>query len=374
MDEQVVLTKINEKLSVPIENLKQELNELDTKTRETFSGLSDDEYRKRALQSLTLRYKAFLKSPTVGFEGIIIGAGDVIDMVARKRSQALREYDSDPQSAVMKGLVNEQGEPLDTIQTFRTGRANPNYGQPLPENSYQRTIFGVATKSNKEDDKPKVFVMNIRGDMANDIDIPMFEPVNFSAIDRTPDELKDEKYILNASRMTRFVKNANLNFPPIKDILNKVCQDYIADFKDLEEYHKRNEDDYNRFVLISGGVSSLNLEGTEYGSRIMNLEDVENLEDFDMDGVTCWIPQHVKIDFAEGSKVVVIGKTNQRTKRDENGNEEKGDVSINVYGIYAVPEYKIELPEDVEEINEENDSTEEQKTINEFDKPKENDS
>ena len=60
-----------------------------------------------------------------------------------------------------------------------------------------------------------------------------------------------------------------------------------------------------------------------------------------------------QIDFAEGSKVIVVGRTTQSKKKDQEGNvtEEMGDVTINVMGLYAIPEYKISLPENVKPLN-----------------------
>ena len=100
----------------------------------------------------------------------------------------------------------------------------------------------------------------------------------------------------------------------------------------------------------------LNLEPTAFGSRIMSIEDSEaTLEDLDAKGVTCWLPTRVEVNFAEGSKVIVVGRTAQGKKKDDKGNatEELGDVTLNVYGLYALPEFKIELPDEIKPITEE---------------------
>ena len=123
------------------------------------------------------------------------------------------------------------------------------------------------------------------------------------------------------------------------------------------EEKEANKDNFNRVVVTIGDVSLLNLEPTSMGSRIMVLEDTENnLEDLDKKGITCWLPPRIKIDFAEGSRVMVVGRTAQSKKKDDAGEitEELGDVTINVYGIYALPEYKISLPDEILPITEEN--------------------
>ena len=59
------------------------------------------------------------------------------------------------------------------------------------------------------------------------------------------------------------------------------------------------------------------------------------------------------------SKVIVLGRTTQGKKLDENRQptDEPGDIMINVFGLYALPEYKIEP--NVKEITEENTETKE---------------
>ena len=49
------------------------------------------------------------------------------------------------------------------------------------------------------------------------------------------------------------------------------------------------------------------------------------------DSTPCWIPENVDIDFGVGSDIIIIGRTNQTQKRDEDGNyleDEWNPVSI----------------------------------------------
>ena len=45
---------------------------------------------------------------------------------------------------------------------------------------------------------------------------------------------------------------------------------------------------------------------------------------------TCWIPEHLTLDFGIGSSVIVIGRTSQRTT-----DEGVEPTTINVAGIYC---------------------------------------
>lgn len=345
----------SEKLSLSIEDIEKEFNNILEEEKSLHPNLTDNDRSQRALQRLALMYKRQMRSPAVGFEGIIIGASDVIDMVAKRRANAMEEWLLNPQEAIEKGLVDEKGTPLDTIQTFSTGRQNPQFGKPLPENSYSRNIIGIAVKVKDKEKKPKLFSLALRGNNAKELNLPMFKPIKFSAIDKTPEGI-DNKYNLNASTFTKFDVDEKIEMPPIKQIILNHCKDMIVPLSELENYHQQNIDNYDRVAIVQGGVSSLSLEKTGFGSRVMNIDDTDNLEDIESKGLTCWLPEHIDIDFAEQSKVYVIGRTNQGKKKDENGlpTEELGDVSMNVYGVYAIPEFKINLPEDIEEITEEN--------------------
>ena len=73
--------------------------------------------------------------------------------------------------------------------------------------------------------------------------------------------------------------------------------------------------------------------------------------EFDYDGdsnmTTCWIPNHLTIDFGIGSSIIVIGRTSQRIV-----DGEADPVTINVAGLYVVQ--RTGSPVEVDEIVEEN--------------------
>ncbi len=346
----------SEKLSLSEEDIITEYNKLLDEEKLVHKDLDLNNQEARALQRLALIYKKQLRSPAVGFEGIIIGTTDCVDIVAKQKKEAKDLYKLDPHTAISEGVTDEEGVPLDTRREWTTGRKNPNYGKPLPENNYMRNVFGVAIKSKNEKMGPRFFSMTINGPKAANEDIPLFTPVRFMAIDRTPVNT-DNEYKLNASSFTTFTIDNKMILPNYKDLLMSCCSSLMCGLKDLNNYHAKAKDNFNRLVIIEGDVSSLNLEPTSVGSRVMNIEDMKaSMEDLDAKGLTCWIPERVDVNFAEGSKVIVVGRTAQGRKKDDLGNvtEELGDVTLNVFGLYAIPEYKVSLPEDIEDITEEN--------------------
>lgn len=349
MDKNEYIKSWAEKLSLTVEEVEAEFLKVYESEKELHPDLSDDQKTLRSLQRLALMYKKQLKSPAEGFEGVIIGTSTPFDMAAKQRREALELFREDPQTAVGQGVTDEEGTPLDTRAEWGSGRPNPMFGKPLPETNYIRNVWGIAKK--KKDAAPKLFQMSITGSKASNI-LPVFKPVRFMAIDKSQEPTA---YKLNSSQFTNFVVDTNLNLPKYKDLVNNVLG--LTKISALEDYHKLNGTDFNSIVCIEADVSLLNLEPTAFGSRIMLVDDPEaTLENLDSNAVTCWIGEETEINFAEGSKVLVVGRTGQSFKKDENKNvtDELGDVTINVFGVYALPEYKIELPEEVKPVTEDN--------------------
>ena len=335
-------------MSIPINEIEQEYNALLLDEKEIHKELDLETQKQRALQRLAYIYKKQLRSPAVGFEGIIIGVSDCVDIIAKQKREAIALYRNDPQTAIAEGITDEEGIPLDTKREWANGRQNPNYGKPLPENNFLRNIFGVATKIKSLDNKPKFFSMTINGEKANNENIPMFTPIKFMAIDKSQ---TSEVYSLNSSQFTNFMICDDLILPPIKTIIKDYCGNVIVDLKNLNQYHDVTKNNFNRIVIVEGDVSNLSLEQTSMNNKVMTIEDINSI-DLDSKGVTCWIPPRYDIDFAEGSKVIVVGRTNQGKKKDEHGDvtEELGDITLNVMGIYVLPEYKISQPKEIKTL------------------------
>lgn len=357
MDKNEYIKEYSEKFSVPAETMNTDFDELLKNEKEIHANLSESDQERRAFHRLALMYRKRQNSPAVGFEGMIIGVGDCVDIVAGAKRKAIALFNQDPQTAVNEGITDENGVPLDARREWSTGRENRGFGKPLPENNFMRNIFGVASKSGKEE-TPKFFSMTINGPAAENEDITIFKPVRFMAIDKSQEG--DTEYKLNASQFTKVVVDEKIQLPPVKTVIDTYCKNHIVAMANLETYHTTEVTNFNRLVIVEGDVSSLNLQPTAFGSRIMSLEDMSSLEDLDSHGTTCWIPSQCEIDFAEGSKVLVIGRTAQGKKKDDDGKqtEELGDVSINVFGLYAIPEFKIDLQEEIKEITEESLTTE----------------
>lgn len=335
MDKEQLFKTWAEKLQITVEEVKDDLNNiLATETDET-----------KALRTLALQYRKQLRSPAVPFEGIVIGASDSVDIIAKQRREAEELYRTDPQLAISQGVTNEEGVPLETRKEWSEGRANPNYGKPLPQNNFIRNVWVIAKKQ-KGGNEPKLYNLVLSGKNALNEDIPLFKPCKFMAID------KGEK--LNASQFTKFVVDEKIQIPNITELVKSLIP--VVKISELEQYHQTNKDNFNRFCLVEADASYVNLEPTAFGSRVVQLEDIDaSIENLDAPSLTCWIPSFIDLDFIEGSKVLAFGRTSQGKKKDETGNltEELANVSMNCFGIYAIPEYKVGLPNIENKLSEE---------------------
>ena len=341
LNKEEYIQKWSDRLSIPIEVINKDYNDILQEEQKLHpTGVLED-LQTRALQRLALTFKKQLRSPAVSFEGIIIGVGDVVDTVMKKRKEAIDFFNTNPQKSIEMGITDINGNPLDVRKEWSDGKPNNNFGKPLPENSYLRNIFGIAMKSTLKDAKPKFFSMTISGEVAKNDNINMFKPVRFRAIDKTPQEVQD-KFILNSSTFSKFDIDETIKLPSTKELINTYCSNLIVKMSNLQEYHNRVKEDFNRIVIVEGDVSTLVMEPSSAGSRRLIIEDSDNI-DLESKGLTCWIPLRIPIDFAEQSKVLIVGRTGQGTKKDEAGNktEELGDININTFGVYAIPEYKI---------------------------------
>jgi hypothetical protein len=161
--------------------------------------------------------------------------------------------------------------------------------------------------------------------------------------------------------------NANLDedddlyvgkLPSMEDLLVDCMEDYIADLMEIEDYHSTIMSNPGMKLCITDGiVSSMNLNVNEKtGNRVLWIEPADasyGFEEADIpESTPCWIPSDVNIDFGVGSDVIIIGRTNQTQKRDEDGNQledEWNPVSLNVYGI--LPRVALGAPNEVIETD-----------------------
>ena len=120
----------------------------------------------------------------------------------------------------------------------------------------------------------------------------------------------------------------------VEDFLVDSLKDNVVSLVDLDRKHMENlQKPYNqRFIVTDGVVCNMNMTPTSNGNRILNITDLNAEFDYEGNGVvTCWIPEHMEIDFGIGSSVIVIGNTSQRTV-----DGETEPATINASGLYVI--------------------------------------
>jgi len=340
------LKKIASKLNKPIADVRTELQALYNEEKTLQPSATDEKLKARATRRLFLRYKRDMASPAKRFVGVVLGVGDVFDIVAQQRQAALDLFAKEPDKAVTLKYVDALGQPLDNRPTLDSGAVNPRYGQPLPEHSYLRGIIGAAMSEEAGISKLTRFtmVLGMVGEKYKLIPnryVPLTFRGNVSQ-SSTPTEVR-----LNASTTTVF-EPANVKLPSMEELVNsEVFEDIYVELADMPTTQP------NRVVVTQGDVVDARTDalpsrfGRE-GSRLMMLWD-DGLPD--EQNIVCFVPPHLFKDMAgAGSRVIIVGRTRTGRRRDIATQQRVASgININVMGIYPlvkVPlEAKVKPPE-----------------------------
>ena len=326
--------------------------------------------------------------------GFVVGSEPARDVQAWKRKNLISDYTSNPNTVfneercaevtlteagyeksqlidgdvatkIIPQLPNSSIEvdenkwivPLDNIKSFMSGDSNPRYGKPLPAEEFRRRVHLIAKKDGGEF---QYWTFGLKNQLAKEWDIENFEWLHLNAL------FNDDRnacYGIKGRTLNSLQYNKNLsedddlyvgNTPVMEDLLVECMEDWIADLMEIEDYHSTIMSNPGMKLCITDGiVSSMNLTVNEKtGNRVLWIEPADASYGFEDDDVPestpCWIPSNVNIDFGVGSDVIIIGRTNQTQKRDEDGNyleDEFNPVSMNIFGI--LPRLALGAPAEV---------------------------
>jgi len=376
-----LFNKLAKDTGVSAEIIKKDFDALvlEVKTDENFTGLETKDVEQIARNKLIKRKRAELNSPAITWEGVVLGKWDLVDGVAKARLYSVEAYKADPVKAqnpkgfmfqgklvavkvgkLVDGKIEEGDEPIPIYPETEANNKWKRSGQPMPDHSWMRTIRGIAAPVDKLTGKvgeAKKFVMTLNDKLAlNAKDIPYNKPIRFKGTDKTTPENAKDGYTIGTSSFTSFDLAPDLKLPPVETLIETVCGDKYVELGQVEEEHLRTAEDWNRWIITEGTVSILNPEPNKNNSLFMTLDDESLLFSSSANGgkpIPCYIPNDrgIVIDFAQESRIFVIGRTGQSKKRDEFGNitDEPGDVNINVFGIYCPEMFKVSPVESVSE-------------------------
>jgi hypothetical protein len=257
-------------------------------------------------------------------------------------------------SGAEEGIDGQYFIPLDNTERYMNGGENKAYGKPLPVEQFRRQGMFYGSVGGGEN---QMWAFSYKNQPGVDFQPNTFDWVTFLAI---PNQERGALYGMTEVTKASLVRNSDVD-PESEhyrdmssfDFENFIMNDLSENLVPLHELDRKHEEfqsrDYgSRFVVTDGVVCNMNMTATKNGNRILNITDLDAEFDYEEGSgvVTCWIPEHIEIDFGIGSAVVVIGRSSRRVV-----DGETEPATINVGGLYAIEKRGsvVETPQAIEE-------------------------
>ena len=384
--------RIEKELNALAKRMKQEYDETLSKYNEiALSNSLNVEDDREGMVALTLT-RNFVRGSLKGSKsssgfgqngfGFLVGIEQARDVQAWRRKTLQSDYESNPNTVFSEGRVAEvtlletgsyeksqiDGEdtdvkniprlpnsaievdenrwivPIDNVKSFMSGDTNPRFGKPLPAEEWRLRAHFIG----RQNGEIQYWSLGLKNEAAKNFNVETNRWIHLRALFN-----EERNAIYGIKNMTlesltyndtldpedeTYVDTSKLN---MEELLGECMAEYVADLLELEDYHESNRESagYN-LVVTDGIVSSMNLTPNEKtGNRVLWVEPIDanyGFDDGDLpDSTPCWIPESVDIDFGIGSDIIVIGRTNQTQRKDEDGNytDEWNPVSINLFGV-----------------------------------------
>jgi len=269
-----------------------------------------------------------------------------------------RQYQEKIVSALPEGAETlEDGRiyiPLDATESYMSGGKNANYGKPLPKEQYRRAGIFYGSIMGGE---MKPYYFSYKNQPAVDFQPQPFTWVHFICV---ANDNGEDIYGATTKTLNSLTLNDSLDPESeayrdvssydIQEILVEKFSDKLTPLVELDRRHMAIQTlpAKDRYIITDGTVCNMNMTPTSNGNRIINITDLNAEMDYENDTgmVTCWIPEHLELDFGIGSTVIVIGRTSQR--QGEDGVE---PATINTAGIYVTTRHgsPVDVPVPAEE-------------------------
>jgi len=316
-----------------------ELSEIWKQTEERMERLGIDD--KRALQ---LAFRRKLRGAVFGkgktrrtpqeFFGFVCGTSRLIDWDEIRRNKALKRDNEDHTNAVLGGIVDEAGNPLDdreTIYRFGEKVENPNFRKPLVGHAYDRKVYGVARMEGDTD--PKVFRLNLKGKTAKEFrGWKPFVAVRFLAL--VYGKEGQDFYELYPSRITKF-QTDNKTKIDFEQWIRTASHVYKLD--KVDQAFNSVDGQKNKWVFIEADLDYINPNVDEdRGQRSLNIaDDIVGLQTYRVR-----LPQDFPITFSEFSRIIVMGEIQKWKRKDDSE-----ATSIEGFGVFPIPGQSVKMPD-----------------------------
>lgn len=281
------------------------------------------------------------RSSSEAYEGVIVGAKRVRDLMEYSRKIALDAYREDPGKAIADGVVSlsEDGNTVNVLDT-RTevqGKPNKNLGKPRAEHMYMRECIIAARKpGDTEFTAGKIQLWNDQAKLS----IPMCKFISFNAnggLNESSGMLE-----LKSSVTTSFNIQEDLPDDEVMSIIDDAFDGNYKTLGELFEFHQSiagTPAQYESFVVTEGTVQWVNLAQEEGKNHSITVNDTSIPEGGD--GVKVWIPAELGhlVNFGKDSIVTIIGYTSLNKKWDSELKQKTDEdvVQINAYSVFGRP-------------------------------------
>lgn len=213
--------------------------------------------------------------------------------------------------------------PLESNRLYPSGVENKTYGKPLPLQVMKRTGIFYGSVDGGEMRKYNFSYKNESG--------VQFQPQSFDWLHFVAILSEDGENLYGMTDKTLLSLTRNEDINPEEDryydasnfgdfetfLVNKFTENVVPLIELDREHIKRQTLPANeRFIITDGMVANMNMTPTKNGNRILNITDVTSEIEDGMGITTCWIPEHIEIDFGIGSSIIVIGRTSQNQGED----------------------------------------------------------
>lgn len=337
-----LIEQISKKIGKNEEEVKKELNEiyadLKGKVYPDQKELNEDQKKQIKVMSvgrIRSLYRKQLASNAQTFENVIfIGATEARDIIARKRTKAIEEYNKNPEEAVNKEIVAKEGDKIIPLYWSPPEEAEklPKFmkdrlGKPLPEQQIERYVSGVIEQNGKWVD----LFFKVRGDNTQK-PIPRFSVVKVNGLKTNAST--DTLVKINDSGELNIEVQRKLSEKEAIELLTVALKSHNIQLNEIEKFVSEHQE-FERFSISKVFVSEILPEITTSAGKPLQMITVEDEsmgfldnEENAVKPITCFVPIKEKINFPEGSMIYVIGQP---------GVSERGN-TISVMGFY-VPEY-----------------------------------
>ena len=348
-----LITDVMEKFGLGREEVVKEYQNIEQESRKMFSFLPEEELRKRIDFNFATFFKDLSKSDTKVFEGVIY-ALEPANYISRRRIEKIMQvYNESPDGKKIEigdnagkiqltmwkdklglnelqgfvKMINDLPVAVDNIEFWNVGkpnqRKNPNYGKPLNDEDFSRTMYGTIVYEGKM----TKFFAKLQGKYKN-MGVPLNRAINFRM--SIYKKMDDGTLQLAIRKNTKFV-----DINKTVEVAGLVQNLYsITPIKNIEEIVTNNRDQkiYGDLRLVKGQVLDLNLT-PETGKPSFRLME-ESLDLTESADVRISLPENIAetVDFGEFSTVAVLGNPWVIIDKERDSKL----IGMTAYGVYSI--------------------------------------